>query len=711
MAANGIGGRCHAAGDIYAPNLMSLHDMNVEKKHRRQTEATSVGSQGGVVWRRGGALEARCTTDFEKFPFDIMTCEVQLLGYDTSSAYANLKVAASKEAMYSVFDAAKNTDSEFLVSAITVTKGKMSPPGGMSTQAGHWDVVTVKITLDRAPEWYWYGAMVPSALVTLVSFLIFWGGDTSSASNRRLVFGAGLFMTSIALEWKIDDKIPISSKPIFLVSFLWGNSLFNLFVLVESAIAVQFYAKRDRDFTPKWWQLWYAKQFLAFDINTEVGETTEVGTVQSNRMLDETIDKYRKSDFDARTVKKAQKRRVKTIEENMYSGSNLNFHITARQTPFAAPAKGESVLTPRTMAAKQKKRLRMRGPEPLAGEELEAWMTRMGHGAHVAGMQNCGITTLKQLITAKLQEKELAEEVGMVDLYPRRKLLRQMAEGLTANVTKKEAEKARVKAALDFMQQGLYGKRQTKTRVEGHASMRRVDMSAKKNGLRVLTPAEERAANHEYYSRYGQGMDTVAQLLFPVMFIVVNLSKLEPYKNQIPHMGMIYTAAGGILIFLAVPLTGLLCYHFVANAPLPTYVPPTPPASAEAAAADAMAAMLADGFSAEDARSAAAAAAGGAAVLALLHDAGPNANSEELLSDPANMMAIGKAAAATAAELGASVMAQAYAGAAAITQAGIEHLPALEAGLFRVRTAAACATQIIRESGASETEAHNDAIK
>jgi len=351
------------AADIFTPDIRVLHDA----EGPGVVAPAVVHPSGTVTWNTVTPLRASCVFDRASFPFDEPKCTIMLGSYSRSAQFARLKKSAPAGTGPSSGDAVGPpiqglpSDGAFSIATISVAAATVLPPGGMSSQAGPWDAIAVSVTLKRAPRYYWLCFMAPSMVLCLLSFAVFWQTGRVHASHlspwsdsasfqdgtERLSYGGLIVVAILGLQVAAMQSIPPTSQNTLLHSVMALCLTLALAALVESGLVLMLLHKKDEHLTPLWFQRGYAKCLLKLGVNTMAGETSDIGTVESNKALQLHLATRGSQSNNPRAGKRVAQ--VPTLENVMLRGTNL---AMAPCAPLKSPTNANMPGSPVNTGAK-----------------------------------------------------------------------------------------------------------------------------------------------------------------------------------------------------------------------------------------------------------------------------------------------------------------------------------------------------------------------
>ena len=232
--------------EIWLPDI-TAYNSATGTMHSFEPAMASVRSDGSVFWSRAGTLHVMCRfSGLVQFPYDQLSCPIQIGGWQTSGLTQGLlpatsgclsttaaeeEVAQVSYAEYSIVDQTCSTfDLEYA-----------SYPGEL------WPMILIRVYFDRAPKFYSFFALVPSFALTLVSFSVFFMG---LHVGERLGVGVTLVLLIEVAKVAMSEMIPVCGELIWMDLFTFLNFVFTLASLLESCVVLSLSAQDDERLLP-----------------------------------------------------------------------------------------------------------------------------------------------------------------------------------------------------------------------------------------------------------------------------------------------------------------------------------------------------------------------------------------------------------------------------------------------------------------------------
>jgi hypothetical protein len=179
-------------------------------------------SNGTVLWRRGGSLKAICQfTGLAKIPFDTLGCQF-LLGPWTRRGFGHIQYELSDGVGFHFGDFSPTYNEFKLILDLVETRNNKTD-----------SVISYVFYFERATEYYLFNIVIPTAILTYVSFGTFL---LDLRVGERLSFGMALALVLVAQQIVTGDLLPVSNESLWIDKFVGWSFYWVIFGLVESVV-------------------------------------------------------------------------------------------------------------------------------------------------------------------------------------------------------------------------------------------------------------------------------------------------------------------------------------------------------------------------------------------------------------------------------------------------------------------------------------------
>ena len=190
------------------------------------------------------------------------------------------------------------------------------------------------------------------------------------------------------------------------------------------------------------------------------------------------------------------------------------------------------------------------GVREKQGETLDGWLRRIGYERYEAKFRKTGIQTLAQLTECSLTEADLRNDLGIESILARRRIMAQIHKMTGQEIF----EKDRVEGIVKQLREGYTGENDAAVRTEKVGSKIMLVTTKKAVSTVVEDPEEvaakmaqgaesereqniafflelramKRKAVQAYWVNWGEALDTVAKVIFPLGLAIFTGVSLSP---------------------------------------------------------------------------------------------------------------------------------------------------------------------------------------
>jgi len=224
--------------EIWVPDLDLLNRIDGLSNFR--DEQALVGNDGTVYWLRSGTLRAFCQfTGLAKIPYDTIGCQF-IFGPGEANRFLNFnyEIDPTKENGIS-FGNFEPTYNEYVIDA-TKSYGDKDDVSGY---------LYFNLYFDRAARFYVLQIVIPTILLTYLSFLAFF---LDLRIGERLSFAMALAVVIVAQQIITSDRLPVSRAPLWIDTLVVYSFYWLVLVMVESVvIGFLYFLQEDYNTTHK----------------------------------------------------------------------------------------------------------------------------------------------------------------------------------------------------------------------------------------------------------------------------------------------------------------------------------------------------------------------------------------------------------------------------------------------------------------------------
>ena len=232
---------------LWVPDL-GVYNSLVPSDDSLQYSTASVYSDGSVFWSRPGLIEVMCKfSGLVAFPFDNLTCAIEVGGWTWSGGHQGIEPNAAGAASFSSQEAtAGSSFTEYWVYKVAAEMVTYEYPCCPSEP---WPVLIYTVTLNRSSEYYVQLLLWPYVLLTSVSFLVFF---MSFEVGERLSFGITLILAVEVSKGVFSAMIPVCGEALWLSLFVNLNLIFCIIALAETCVVLFLAYHNDPHLLPPW---------------------------------------------------------------------------------------------------------------------------------------------------------------------------------------------------------------------------------------------------------------------------------------------------------------------------------------------------------------------------------------------------------------------------------------------------------------------------
>lgn len=160
-----------------------------------------VTNEGSLIWTPGSVLNAKCSVDVLKFPFDSHSCELLLSGFGYHETLRLKPISPTTD------------NSHLILSQLWELESTL-----VANDLEHESSFEVVINFRRKPVYYTVLVFTPTAVLALLNPLIFM---LPIECGERLSFGMTILLSYMVFLTLVSDKLPTTSNPMsFMVIYI-----------------------------------------------------------------------------------------------------------------------------------------------------------------------------------------------------------------------------------------------------------------------------------------------------------------------------------------------------------------------------------------------------------------------------------------------------------------------------------------------------------
>ena len=173
-----------------------------------------LSSSGSVFYSRPGMLDVLCKfSGLAAFPYDTLKCAVEFGGWSMSAYHQGLRLSGKGYEFSSQETTAGASYQEFTIQKVEADVHNNFYACCADEQ---WPVATYRIFLKRASYYYTMLIVVPSLLITLLSFAVFF---TQPEACDALAYGITVVLASELMKIVLVGVLPICGETVWIELF------------------------------------------------------------------------------------------------------------------------------------------------------------------------------------------------------------------------------------------------------------------------------------------------------------------------------------------------------------------------------------------------------------------------------------------------------------------------------------------------------------
>jgi hypothetical protein len=301
--------------------------------------APSRGGCGWIFWSRPGLIKALCRyTGLVKFPYDALTCQLEMAGWGVDGRFQDIVPRASDGGVNWI----DNPDSTSVagLEAGSAYQDYRIADVSVSRKVVFYDCcpnspfpeLLFKIEFARSVEYYSTRLVLPAILLTCVSFITFM---MDPETGERLGFGITLILAMFANDFTASAMMPVCREKVMMDYLSMVSMLFGCLSLVETGLVLHVYHQSAEDWNtalvPSWAQYfqWLAKQARIHALRQQAAEDHTAEKVKPKR---KSIKDATKESRDVRMRKQLYRQIFFVVDADF--GGTLDIHEIAEFGQF-----------------------------------------------------------------------------------------------------------------------------------------------------------------------------------------------------------------------------------------------------------------------------------------------------------------------------------------------------------------------------------------
>jgi len=188
---------------------------------------------GDIFFSRPGTMNVMCKfSGLTAFPFDELKCGFEFGGWAWSGEQQGILLKGLGYDFSAQEATQGSTYQEYTVSNVSVVRVNYEYPCCPSEP---WPVTVYTVSLKRATSFYVVVIIVPTIIVTMLSFVVFWA---PSSSADALGFGITVIVVVILMQVVLIDLLPVCGEILWVDIFVSVSYTFCMMSLFQSALVI-----------------------------------------------------------------------------------------------------------------------------------------------------------------------------------------------------------------------------------------------------------------------------------------------------------------------------------------------------------------------------------------------------------------------------------------------------------------------------------------
>ena len=188
-----------------------------------------VSSSGSVFYSRPGMLDIMCKfSGLAAFPYDTLKCALEFGGWAMSAYHQGIRLMGEGFSFSSQEATAGSSYQEYSIQKIECEMNTYFYPCCADEP---WPVATYRVFLNRSSYYYTMLIVVPSILITLMSFAVFY---TQPEACDALAYGITVVLASELMKIVLVEVLPVCGETVWIELFSQVNSFFCVFALTRT---------------------------------------------------------------------------------------------------------------------------------------------------------------------------------------------------------------------------------------------------------------------------------------------------------------------------------------------------------------------------------------------------------------------------------------------------------------------------------------------
>ncbi|KAK3090352.1 hypothetical protein FSP39_011112, partial [Pinctada imbricata] len=229
---------------VWIPDIVLYNFADPRLKEQREA-AVVVGSAGDVLWMPQAILRSSCQFDTTYFPFDKQNCSLKFSSWSYDGTKVDLNFFQDLK-MFSLESYMKGTEWD-----IIENKAQRNEFFYECCPNQPYPDLTFHIVIQRKVAFYSFILILPCALLSLLTLVIFWVPPESPA---KLVLGMNVFVAFFVLLLLLADSTPraADSVPLIGAYFCLSMVMITMSTVLSTVVANMFFRGVRINRAPAW---------------------------------------------------------------------------------------------------------------------------------------------------------------------------------------------------------------------------------------------------------------------------------------------------------------------------------------------------------------------------------------------------------------------------------------------------------------------------
>jgi len=231
IVVDGGGSTDRENSEVWLPDIQ-MYNSNVGVQATLDKVNPNLYSDGTLLWSRPGILDAMCKfSGLVAFPFDKLKCVMEWGGWAYGDAFQAITLMGTGVE----FASESTSGSSYQEYAIDDVKVETHTTIYPLVPDSPWTLAKVTVELHRAHYYYVVFIIVPTIMITYLSFGVFF---LSHKVGERLSFGITLVLVVEVMRTTVANFVPVCGELLWVDVFMMVNTMYSFMSLLETMLVL-----------------------------------------------------------------------------------------------------------------------------------------------------------------------------------------------------------------------------------------------------------------------------------------------------------------------------------------------------------------------------------------------------------------------------------------------------------------------------------------